>query len=186
MRFQPIIALALLISGALAALAAPAAAQQDERFFGRWEPMSKGAADNVLYIDLGGTITFSEPSGGFTVERYQVIRDFGNRVFVRLWGLGNDIYSHRASILVVLEYFDDELTGRTYDYITYHYCSIPAVHEYIFKDHDPDNMWRRILEWSARAKEGFLYDICDISRDGKLLHRWDSVSWARFFDRATE
>ncbi|MCH8861588.1 MAG: hypothetical protein IID51_03655 [Proteobacteria bacterium] len=184
MRFQPFIALALLLSGAFFA---PALAQQDERFYGRWEPMSKGAADNILYIDPGGNITLSEPSGGFTVERYQVIRDFGKRVIVRLWGLGNDIWTLKTSALVVLEYVDaDELTGRTYDYITYHYCSIPAANEHFFKDHDPDNMWRRILEWSARADEGFPHDNCDILRSGELLYHWDSMSWARFFDRAAK
>ncbi|MCH8861579.1 MAG: hypothetical protein IID51_03610 [Proteobacteria bacterium] len=130
MRFQPFIALALVISGVFAG---PVAAQEDERFYGDWWPYSGGTGNNLLSLEPGGIISFIPPTGETTVERYVVIRDFGKRVVVRLWSLAEHPVEQQNDTLVVLELddsFDPEIIDRLYlrhYFLRYYYCSGPSV-----------------------------------------------------------
>lgn len=187
------VAISLVAGLAMAALSVPAAAQQDDRFYGRWEPSSTPAAGSILYIDPGGYLSSLRLNGEFTNERYEVIRDFGDRLVVRMWPLGNEpweLIARETDMLVVLEITRD--SGITLDsklvvpptdreFMSYHFCNSPAAHEDFFQDDDPDNVWRRIQEWSVRLDEGPPFDHCGLGPQGAFLASgfWSTMSWAR-------
>ncbi len=184
MRIQPLLLLILLLCGALAQ---PAVAQQDERFYGRWEPSSTPAGGNIMWIDPGGTLSFLRPTGEYTVERYQVIRDFGKRLVVRIWNANENAPMDERDSLVILEYIDDdELTGHLAHYVTYHFCIDMEAHQYFFRDYDAGKIWRRILEWSARPPVDPTYEGCRISEDGEFSNNWSRMSWFRTLAGAEE
>lgn len=180
-------------------LAAPASAQQDERFYGRWEPSSTPAAGSILYVDPGGYLSSLLLNAKFSNERYEVIRDFGDRLVERIWPLGNEpweLIARESDELAVLEIrrdtvtrYDMQLNASQIDreYVSHHFCTSPAAQEYFFKDYDPDNVWRRIQEWSARSDEGFPYGSCHISPvGGKFGESWGTMSWVRDIDSHPE
>ena len=172
----------LLISGVFAG---PAAAQEDERFYGDWWPYSGGTGNNLLSIEPGGTILFIPPTGETTVERYVVIRDFGKRVLVRLWSLAEHPVEQQNDTLVVLELddsFDPEIIDRLYlrhYFLRYYYCSGPTVDRFFSGDPGVDEIWRRIVEWSAISDKADPGRECRIP-EGKIEGEgWGWMVWSR-------
>lgn len=174
MRFQPIIALALLIPGALAT---PAAAQQDERFYGRWEPASTSAIGSTVWIEADGYLDIlGANDSSWQVERYRVIKDFGPRIVVRLWDARDDPFIPENNDLIVLEIYDEDInTKYWYRILSYQYCySIPA-RKIIFQDFDAGNIWRRARELTSDAS----FDRCDIAEDGTVSGNWGGMGWSQ-------
>ena len=165
----------LLISGALAG---PAAAQEDERFYGRWEPASRPAMDSIVWIDRNGYLDIlGANNSGWLVERYRVIKDFGPRIVVRIWDARDDPSIPENNNLVVLEILDrDKNTKYWYRFLSYDFCySVPA-RKFIFQDFNPEKIWRRARNLTAGMADAS-YDWCEITEDGEFSGNWGGMSW---------
>ena len=176
MRFQPIIALALLICGMLAS---PAAAQNTEGLYGRWEAYSTSAGRGILWLETG-YLTWVYDRDQFTVYRFDVIQEFEGRMVVRMWNLRkdpvwptDDVFLSTEDQLVIFDVADPYRSfGQTEPDLRIYSCSSPLPEKHVFQDTDPDAIWARILEWSRRSGEGFPYNRCNISADGSFDDGW--------------
>lgn len=173
--------LILLLSGALAA---PAVAQEDERFYGRWEPGSTTAGGSILFIERSGYLSNQSADGQhWFVQKYKVIKDFGDRVIIHAWDLSlpeGDF--NRDSLIVLILDREGIYRGRKYSTLNTQHCGGGDERDCFFKDQDPDAIWRRVMEWTARASEGFPYDRCGLTLQGETGEGWGSVGWFRYVD----
>ncbi|MCH8861581.1 MAG: hypothetical protein IID51_03620 [Proteobacteria bacterium] len=175
MRFQPFIALALVISGAFAG---PVAAQEDERFYGRWEPASTSAIGSTVWIEADGYFNIMGVSGeDWSVRRFQVIKDFGPRIIVRIWNAQSDPSVPEKNDLIMLEVYDrDKNTKYWYRILSFKSCySVPA-RKFIFQDFNPENIWRRARNLTTGMADAS-YDWCKITEDGEFSGNWSGMSW---------
>lgn len=174
--------LAILLWGALVA---PAVAQQDERFFGRWEPGSTSAGGSIMLIERNGYLTNHSPDGqNWFIEKYQVIRDFGDRVVVRASDLSLPEGDLNREVLYILHIYRDEIyLGRRVIVLHEQYCGGGDAGAYLFQDHDPDAIWRRIMEWTGRESDEFAQNRCKLTALGeKAGEGWGGTGWHRFID----
>lgn len=187
MALRPSIVAISFAAGLLvvAASLSPAAAQQDDRFYGRWEPSKKGAPN--LYLDpagSGGYLSYLGANGRYQVEQYEIIRDFGDHVVVKVWWLADELHAKQPPDVAILDLRDSRpRVPSEWRSFIYSYCGGGPSTEYFFQDNDPDSIWQRIQEWSARSDEGRPYDSCSISPSGNATGQfWSRMNWSRLRD----
>lgn len=158
----------LLLAATLLVAARPAAAQQDERFFGRWVHNGRDVVGFVTYVDAtegGGILSGRTTDDFYVVERYEVVRDFGDRVVVRVWGLVDEWYSTPASTIAVMSLGEPfEFKQSRYQNLYIEFCDSPKANAFFLQDFDPDQIWQRMQEWAASTGDEYPEDQC---------HYWD-------------
>ena len=169
-----------LLACLLAAAALPAAAQRDGRFFGVWEPKSRGAGRYPMKIEPG-RITFWRGDEIVMESHYQVIKDFGDHIVVKIWTVKSvdEIDPLNEPWIEVHTVKRGEGQGKIWFSLGIKYCMSAPAMDYFFAVSDPDEVWRSILEWSARRGEGFPYDDCNMAEDGTLGENWGGMGFER-------
>ena len=171
---------ACLLACLLAAAALPAAAQRDGRFFGVWEPKSRGAGGYPMKIEPG-RITFWRGDEIVEESHYQVIRDFGDRMVVKIWTVKFDKEDHPSNEpwIEVYTVKRREGLGNVWFSLGIEYCMTAPAIDYFFSGSHPGETWRHILEWSARRGEGIPYDHCNMTEDGSVGRNWGGMGFER-------
>ena len=167
----------ILAAVALAPLAAHA--QTDRRFFGTWKPDPTIAGASPLTIEPGRITTWDKDEMIWD-ERYEIIRDFGDRIVVREWTVESDfeftLNRSAVSVLSLKRSGDKDGHGLI---LSRDFCHSDWAHEYFFKTGDRDEIWQRILSWSARRDEGYPYQDCNMNRDGGEVGTWKGSDFSR-------
>lgn len=114
-------------------------------------------------------------------SHYQVIRDFGDHIVVKIWTVKfvDDDHPLNEPWIEVYTVNRREGQGKVWFSLTIKYCMAVAAMDYFFAVSDPDENWRHILEWSARRGEGFPYDRCDMEEDGTTGRDWGVMGFER-------
>ena len=173
----------LLISGAFAG---PVAAQEDERFYGRWEAYSTSAGAGILWLESGYWARVYDQDQ-FDVYKFEIIKEFEGRIVARMWNLRkdpvwptDDFFFSTENQLVIFDVADPyRSVGQTEPYLREYFCSFPQPKKYVFRDTDIEAIWVRILEWSKRSGEGFPYNECNIFADGSIDDGWSGATYVR-------
>ncbi len=128
-----------------------------------------------------GRITFWRGDEIVMESHYQVIRDFGDRIVVKIWTVKINFEDHPLNEPWIEVYTVDrgEGQGKVWFGLGIKYCMAAAAMDYFFAVSDPDEVWRRILEWSARRGEGFPYDHCDMTEDSVIGEYWGGMGFWR-------
>jgi len=158
----------------------PAGAQTDRRFFGTWKPASTSAGGLPLTV-APGRITIWNKDKLIWDQRYEVIRDFGDHIVIRKWtvesSFDHPLNKSSLAILSVERHVYEDY--RSY-ILGYDFCASDHAHDYFFQTSDKDEIWRRILSWSARRRDrGFPFDECILNEDGGEVGGWNGMGFSR-------
>lgn len=145
-----------------------AGSQENPRFYGVWEPASTTAGGYPLALSRG-RITFADDGEISQEDHFEIIKDFGDRLVVKLWTVKSPFedYPLGGPMLEIFEITLHEIAGARHWDLSIEFCSSPPAEAHIFETGDPADTWRRILEWSARRDEGFPYDHCNVTPEGR-------------------
>ncbi len=144
-----VVAAFILMIGA-AGIANGALAQQDQRFFGRWEPGSRSAGGWPLIVEPGRIYSLTDKNEIVDEQNYQVIRDFGDHVVIKNWRLRAVTEFDRLDPVLEIISVERRPPDRHF-YVEY--CASPEVNSFFFSTDDPDEIWSRILAWSKKEGE---------------------------------
>ena len=136
------------------------AAQEDQRFFGRWLPASTSAGGWLFIVEPGRMYNVNDRGEIVYEERFQVIRDLGDRVAIKSWPVKLMMEGGSTKPRLMTFHLNEK---PPFQILEVSYCVSPPVNAYFFKSDQPDKIWARIMTWSK--KDGHF---------SELLHRfWD-------------
>lgn len=158
-----------------------AGSQENPSFYGIWEPYSNGAGGYPLAFSPG-RMTYGADGEIVEEEHYQVIKDFGDRLVVKIWAVKSPFEDHPLGEpeIEIFELIRDQAGGKSYLVLRMKYCIDDPAEAHFFETDDVVEIWRRIVEWPARRDEGFPHDRCNVTPEGRPGDKeWSGMAFVR-------
>lgn len=187
----------LIFAAALMCFAAsPALAQESRLFSGHWffwiDEIARGERFETMTGDLvvrpGSIVSYKQTGGIYFEAKYEVIKDFGDRLVVKMKTVYSDKSSREIIEIQTMDLGpDNQVTWPSFDgrpliFLALYSC--PSDKGEAFATHvlaagSPEEVWRRILV--APLEENSHWGECRMTEDGEWYERnFSSRHFGRF------
>ena len=152
----------------LAFFTAPAHAQENPIFFGKWEPYSTSANMHGVHFEKG-RLTYTSPYVERSVYDYHIIRDFGDRLLVRAVGIEGNLKG--IELLQMFEFLVPNFPAYSGGYwiLSVKSCEYQYVLPDLFLDKDPEVIWENLMDWSKTRPADRRFHDCALNAQGDPL-----------------